>query len=46
MSQKLAMALLIVWLVFLVPWFMAAPLAPMVFDGGETWSAYLWLWSI
>ncbi|MBZ5532790.1 MAG: hypothetical protein LAO20_15280 [Acidobacteriia bacterium] len=40
------MALLIVWLIFLVPWFMAAPLAPMVFDGGETWSAYLWLWSI
>ncbi|MBZ5531288.1 MAG: hypothetical protein LAO20_07645 [Acidobacteriia bacterium] len=46
MSQKLATALLIVWLVLLVPWFMLAPWAAMVFDGGVTWSAYLIVWSI
>ena len=46
MSQTLAKALLIVWLVLLVPWFMTASWAGMAFDGGVTWSAYLAVWSI
>ncbi|HEX7286540.1 MAG TPA: hypothetical protein VF532_10175 [Candidatus Angelobacter sp.] len=46
MSQKLATALLIVWLVLLVPWFMAAQWVGLVFDGGVTWSAYLAVWSV
>lgn len=44
--QKLALALLIVWLVLLVPWFVAAQYVGLIFDGGVTWSAYLAVWSV
>jgi hypothetical protein len=46
MAQKLATILLIVWLVLLVPWFIAIQWVGLVFDGGVTWSAYLAFWSV
>lgn len=37
--------MLVVWCVLLIPWFPFAALAGLTFDGGYTWSAYMFLWS-
>ncbi len=44
--QKLALALLILWLVLLVPWFAAAQCMGWSSMAGVTWSAYLAVWSV
>ena len=38
-------ALLIFWLILLVPWMLAGPLSAMAFDGGATAEAYVFFWS-
>jgi hypothetical protein len=38
-------ALLIFWLILLVPWMVVWPLSGMAFDGGATAQAYVFFWS-
>ena len=37
---------LIIWCLLLVPWGLFAALSGMAFDGGYTFSAYLFAWSV
>lgn len=37
---------LIIWCLLLVPWGVFAALSGMAFDGGYTFSAYLFVWSV
>jgi hypothetical protein len=37
---------LVLWFVLLIPWFPFAALAGLAFDGGPTWSAYMFVWAI
>ena len=39
-------AMLIIWCILLVPWFPVAMLAGLAFDGGRTWHAYVFVWSV
>jgi hypothetical protein len=39
-------ALLIIWLILLLPWILVAALAGMAFDGGPTPQAHLFIWSV
>ena len=39
-------AVLIFWVVLMVPWLLVAPLAGMAFDSGYTTEAYAFAWSI
>lgn len=38
-------AVLIFWLILLVPWMLVGPLSGMAFDGGATAEAYVFFWS-
>ncbi|MGH9490279.1 MAG: hypothetical protein ACRD17_07175 [Terriglobales bacterium] len=37
---------LIIWCVLLIPWALFAALSGMAFDGGDTFSAYFFVWSV
>jgi len=38
--------LLPIWIILLVPWIPFAAFSGMAFDGGYTWRAYVFFWSV
>ncbi|MFZ1146701.1 MAG: hypothetical protein WAN37_17725 [Bryobacteraceae bacterium] len=45
-TKPLVKGILVIWLVLLIPWLPFAALCGMAFDGGATWEAYTFVWSI
>jgi len=44
--HHIQVALLVVWVLLMVPWFFIAPLLGMAFDGGSTLEAYILVSSV
>jgi hypothetical protein len=45
-TKPLIIGILFFWFVLAIPWLPVALLSPMVFEGGYTWKAYLFVWSM
>jgi hypothetical protein len=45
-TKLLIKVILGVWFVLLVPWLPFATFSGMIFDGGATWKAYTFVWSM